>query len=78
MTDTTPQAVLKYADFGFAKNLQEAGMAETLCGTPLYMVSIVSNPMFLALKLFKQAPEIFEMKKYDAKVRLALYGQNTR
>mmetsp|Transcript_12369 Transcript_12369/g.18759 ORF Transcript_12369/g.18759 Transcript_12369/m.18759 type:complete len:905 (+) Transcript_12369:100-2814(+) len=57
MTDTTPQAVLKYADFGFAKNLQEAGMAETLCGTPLYM-----------------APEIFEMKKYDAKADLWSVG----
>ncbi|XP_038721640.1 serine/threonine-protein kinase ATG1c-like isoform X2 [Tripterygium wilfordii] len=30
-------AVLKIADFGFARSLQPNGMAETLCGSPLYM-----------------------------------------
>uniref|UniRef100_A0A7I4BJ86 Protein kinase domain-containing protein n=1 Tax=Physcomitrium patens TaxID=3218 RepID=A0A7I4BJ86_PHYPA len=30
-------AVLKIADFGFARSLMPQGMAETLCGTPLYM-----------------------------------------
>ncbi|KAJ3682686.1 hypothetical protein LUZ60_012913 [Juncus effusus] len=30
-------SVLKIADFGFAKVLQTHGMAETLCGSPLYM-----------------------------------------
>jgi serine/threonine protein kinase len=30
-------AVLKIADFGFARSLQPQGMAETLCGSPLYM-----------------------------------------
>ncbi|CAK9862133.1 unnamed protein product [Sphagnum jensenii] len=30
-------AVLKIADFGFARLLQPQGMAETLCGSPLYM-----------------------------------------
>ncbi|ORY87616.1 kinase-like domain-containing protein [Protomyces lactucae-debilis] len=29
--------VLKLADFGFARYLQTASMAETLCGSPLYM-----------------------------------------
>ncbi|OAY80065.1 Serine/threonine-protein kinase ATG1 [Ananas comosus] len=29
--------VLKIADFGFARSLQPCGLAETLCGTPLYM-----------------------------------------
>jgi len=29
--------VLKIADFGFARNLQPQGLAETLCGSPLYM-----------------------------------------
>ena len=29
--------MLKIADFGFARNLQPAGLAETLCGSPLYM-----------------------------------------
>jgi hypothetical protein len=30
-------ASLKIADFGFARHLSEAAMAETLCGSPLYM-----------------------------------------
>eukprot|EP00252_Welwitschia_mirabilis_P016590 TRINITY_DN3663_c0_g1_i2.p1 TRINITY_DN3663_c0_g1~~TRINITY_DN3663_c0_g1_i2.p1 ORF type:complete len:352 (+),score=72.66 TRINITY_DN3663_c0_g1_i2:691-1746(+) len=30
-------AVLKIADFGFARPLQPQGLAETLCGSPLYM-----------------------------------------
>ncbi|KAK4798383.1 hypothetical protein SAY86_030709 [Trapa natans] len=29
--------VLKIADFGFARSLQPRGLAETLCGSPLYM-----------------------------------------
>ncbi|KAB8336877.1 hypothetical protein FH972_021185 [Carpinus fangiana] len=29
--------VLKIADFGFARQLENKGMAETLCGSPLYM-----------------------------------------
>lgn len=32
-----PSATLKIADFGFARNLQPQGLAETLCGSPLYM-----------------------------------------
>ncbi|KAH9558071.1 hypothetical protein CY35_07G117800 [Sphagnum magellanicum] len=31
------KAMLKIADFGFARLLQPQGMAETLCGSPLYM-----------------------------------------
>ncbi len=28
---------LKIADFGFARHLQKTSMADTLCGSPLYM-----------------------------------------
>nr|GMC91892.1 serine/threonine-protein kinase ATG1c-like [Ipomoea batatas] len=28
---------MKIADFGFARSLQPRGLAETLCGSPLYM-----------------------------------------
>ncbi|KAL3717107.1 hypothetical protein ACJRO7_008651 [Eucalyptus globulus] len=31
------RSVLKIADFGFARSLQPKGLAETLCGSPLYM-----------------------------------------
>ena len=31
------QFSLKIADFGFARHLQSASLAETLCGSPLYM-----------------------------------------
>lgn len=50
LSESSSNAVIKFADFGFAKHLHEASMAQTPCGTPLYM-----------------APEIFEMKEYDAK-----------
>lgn len=50
LSEFSPNAVIKFADFGFAKHLQESSMAQTQCGTPLYM-----------------APEIFDMKDYDAK-----------
>ncbi|XP_021738034.1 serine/threonine-protein kinase ATG1c-like isoform X2 [Chenopodium quinoa] len=33
--DNSP--ILKIADFGFARSLQPRGLAETLCGSPLYM-----------------------------------------
>ncbi|KAM7263675.1 hypothetical protein ACFE04_001358 [Oxalis oulophora] len=33
--DSNP--ILKIADFGFARSLQPRGLAETLCGSPLYM-----------------------------------------
>ncbi|EOD25598.1 hypothetical protein EMIHUDRAFT_457510 [Emiliania huxleyi CCMP1516] len=32
-----PDATLKIADFGFARYMQQADLAETLCGSPLYM-----------------------------------------
>ena len=32
-----PGAVLKIADFGFARSLQPSALADTLCGSPLYM-----------------------------------------
>ena len=31
------QFALKIADFGFARHLQTTSLAETLCGSPLYM-----------------------------------------
>ena len=37
LSDGTADAVLKIADFGFARSLQPQGLAETLCGSPLYM-----------------------------------------
>ena len=36
-TPTSKLPVLKIADFGFARHLEEASMAETTCGSPLYM-----------------------------------------
>ena len=37
LTSDGPDAVLKIADFGFARHLAQATLAETLCGSPLYM-----------------------------------------
>jgi serine/threonine-protein kinase ULK/ATG1 len=32
--------MLKLADFGFARHIRETEMAETMCGSPLYMVKV--------------------------------------
>ncbi|KAL6998834.1 Serine/threonine-protein kinase ATG1c [Sarracenia purpurea var. burkii] len=37
LSTNSDNAVLKIADFGFARSLQPRGLAETLCGSPLYM-----------------------------------------
>jgi serine/threonine protein kinase len=37
LADGSRRPVLKIADFGFARALQPQGLAETLCGSPLYM-----------------------------------------
>jgi serine/threonine-protein kinase ULK/ATG1 len=37
LSANSDNAVLKIADFGFARSLQPRGLAETLCGSPLYM-----------------------------------------
>ncbi|KAG0467649.1 hypothetical protein HPP92_019229 [Vanilla planifolia] len=37
LSTTDETSVLKIADFGFARSLQPLGLAETLCGSPLYM-----------------------------------------
>ena len=37
LSSTAPDATLKIADFGFARYVQQQDMAETLCGSPLYM-----------------------------------------
>eukprot|EP00500_Bicosoecida_sp_ms1_P002822 CAMPEP_0203809806 /NCGR_PEP_ID=MMETSP0115-20131106/2542_1 /ASSEMBLY_ACC=CAM_ASM_000227 /TAXON_ID=33651 /ORGANISM="Bicosoecid sp, Strain ms1" /LENGTH=317 /DNA_ID=CAMNT_0050718565 /DNA_START=570 /DNA_END=1519 /DNA_ORIENTATION=- len=37
LTSTEEDGVLKIADFGFARHLAAASLAETLCGSPLYM-----------------------------------------
>ena len=35
--DATEEVTLKIADFGFARYVHPSGLAETLCGSPLYM-----------------------------------------
>ncbi|KAL3905171.1 MAG: hypothetical protein SGPRY_011010 [Prymnesium sp.] len=37
LSSTAPNATLKIADFGFARQMATHDMAETLCGSPLYM-----------------------------------------
>jgi serine/threonine protein kinase len=36
-TDTSEGFMLKIADFGFARHLTGVDLAETMCGSPLYM-----------------------------------------
>lgn len=37
LQDKGERPALKIADFGFARNLQPQGLADTLCGSPMYM-----------------------------------------
>ncbi|RLN88976.1 hypothetical protein BBJ28_00024894, partial [Nothophytophthora sp. Chile5] len=37
LVEDSPTSALKIADFGFARHLATASLAETLCGSPLYM-----------------------------------------
>ncbi len=46
--------ILKVADFGFARSLPNAMMAETLCGSPYVHFTSLIIIVSLALKLNKQ------------------------
>ena len=69
--------ILKIADFGFARSLPNAMMAETLCGSP-YVLSLVLAAvnlfaLFWLIRLY-MAPEILRYEKYDAKADLWSVG----
>jgi serine/threonine protein kinase len=40
MTSADEDAHAKIADFGFARKLEGLDLAQTVCGSPLYMVNI--------------------------------------
>ena len=48
---------LKIADFGFARFLQDGVMAATLCGSPMYMVSL-NKCTFWRLELKEKYREV--------------------
>lgn len=57
------QFALKIADFGFARHLQTASLAETLCGSPLYMApEILQHQRYDAkADLWSAGTVLFEM-----------------
>eukprot|EP00538_Stauroneis_constricta_P000225 CAMPEP_0119562238 /NCGR_PEP_ID=MMETSP1352-20130426/19843_1 /TAXON_ID=265584 /ORGANISM="Stauroneis constricta, Strain CCMP1120" /LENGTH=1031 /DNA_ID=CAMNT_0007610597 /DNA_START=126 /DNA_END=3221 /DNA_ORIENTATION=- len=59
----TDQFQLKIADFGFARHLQTASLAETLCGSPLYMApEILQHQQYDAkADLWSVGTVLFEM-----------------
>ena len=52
----TEEGVLKIADFGFAKHLEETKMLETLCGSPIYMA-----PEILKFKEYDGKVDLWSM-----------------
>ncbi|KDD73303.1 protein kinase [Helicosporidium sp. ATCC 50920] len=63
LTSSDARAGLKIADFGFARNLQPELLAETLCGSPLYMApEILSSQLYDAkADLWSVGAIFFEM-----------------
>ena len=49
LSESSEYATLKLADFGFAKHLAEASLAQTQCGSPLYMVNI---PLYMYTTIY--------------------------
>lgn len=79
----TAQFCLKIADFGFARHLQTTSLAETLCGSPLYMAPeilqhhrYVRPATVLGARLTIQVPRlhIIILHRYDAKADLWSVG----
>ena len=54
LTEATDDGVLKIGDFGFARQLGPSKLAETLCGSPLYMA-----PEILALKRYDAKADLW-------------------
>ena len=53
LSESSEYATLKLADFGFAKHLAEASLAQTQCGSPLYMVRLILHLyMFTAIYIY--------------------------
>ena len=77
------QFALKIADFGFARHLQSASLAETLCGSPLYMApEILQHHRYVSSKFVYAVNDtgvrvfslFFTFCRYDAKADLWSVG----
>ncbi|KAK3003149.1 hypothetical protein RJ639_018675 [Escallonia herrerae] len=55
-------SVLKIADFGFARSLQPRGLAETLCGSPLYMAPEIMQLQKYDAKLLQNILKSIELQ----------------
>ncbi|KAH8088812.1 serine/threonine kinase [Aureococcus anophagefferens] len=56
LTDFSDDGFLKIADFGFARHLETAALAETLCGSPLYMA-----PEILSFKRYDAKADLWSV-----------------
>lgn len=53
---TNNKRIIKIADFGFAKNVKENNLMETICGSPLYMA-----PELIGNKLYNNQTDLWSM-----------------
>jgi len=63
LTEDTSNATVKIADFGFARIIEPSSMAETVCGSPLYMAPEVlsSNKYDIKADLWSIGTILFQM-----------------
>lgn len=63
LTKDTTTAVVKIADFGFARNIEPTTLADTLCGSPLYMApEILSSQKYdLKADIWSSGTILFQM-----------------
>ncbi|CAI9098311.1 OLC1v1034934C1 [Oldenlandia corymbosa var. corymbosa] len=64
------KSILKIADFGFARSLQDSRLAETLCGSPLYMAPEIMQLQKYDAKVKFFFPFSFPMQAFS------LYGKH--
>jgi hypothetical protein len=69
--------ILKIADFGFARHLGGVDLAETMCGSPLYMVSIYILSILGSFAVDKHIIDLKIFAIVSNRLRRCCWGKST-